>query len=52
MQKKILEYIKKTENPYTLKVEDMIVEIAYSENNKNFNECMINILKQKSKINL
>ena len=47
MHKKVIEYISKTENPYKLKVGEMIVEIEYSENNKSFNECMLNILKQK-----
>ena len=49
MQKKIIEYIKETENPYKLKIDNMIVELEYSENHKKFNECMLNILKQKIK---
>lgn len=36
-----------TENPYKIKVEDTIVEMEYSDNNKTFNECMLNILKEK-----
>lgn len=51
MQKKIIEYIKKTENPYQLKVGDMVINIEYSENQKKFNECMLNILKQKRRKN-
>lgn len=50
MQKKIIEYIKGTENPYQLKIGNMIVELEYSENHKKFNECMLNILKQKIKM--
>lgn len=47
MLKKIIEYLKKTENPYQIKVGDIIVQMEYSENRKQFNECMLNILKQK-----
>ena len=47
MQEKIMEYLKKTENPYILKVGDIVVNIEYSENYKKFNECILNILKQK-----
>ena len=47
MPKKIIEYLKKTENPYMLKIGDMVVNIEYSENCKKFNECIRNILKQK-----
>lgn len=50
MQKKIIEYIKETENLYQLKIGSMIVELEYSENHKKFNECMLNILKQKIKM--
>ena len=34
---------------YRLKIENMCVDITYSKNNKSFNECMLNILKQKVK---
>lgn len=47
MPEKIIEYLKKTENPYMLKVGDIVVNIEYSENYKKFNECILNILKQK-----
>lgn len=50
MLEKIIEYLKKTENPYQIKVGDIIVQMEYSESYKQFNECMLNILKQKSKI--
>ena len=45
----IMEYLKKNKNPYQLKVGEMIVEMMYSENNKRFNECIQNILNEKSK---
>ena len=38
----------KSNDKYELKVGDMTVEIVYSKNNKSFNECMLNILKQKT----
>ncbi len=47
MQEKLIKYLKNTENPYQVKVEDMIVNIEYSENNKKISECMVNIIKQK-----
>lgn len=48
-QNKIAQYLLNTEKPYQIKVEDMIVEMEYSDNNTTFNECMLNILKQKYK---
>lgn len=48
-QDKIIKFLNETENPYILKVEDMVVEFEYSDVKKTFNECMINILKQKKK---
>lgn len=45
-----MKYINSTENPYILKIGDMVVEIEYSDNKKTFNECMVNILKQKKKM--
>lgn len=50
IQSKNLKGLIKTEDIYQLKVGKMCVEMAYSENNKSFNECMLNILKQKVKI--
>ena len=35
---------------YQLQVGNMTIEFKYSENDKKINECMINILKQKSKL--
>ena len=34
---------------YQLQVGNMTVEFKYSENNKKINECMINVLRQKTK---
>ena len=48
-QNKIIQYLLNTDNPYQIKVEDTIVEMEYSDNNRTFNECILNILKQKSK---
>lgn len=47
MQEKLVEYLKKKENPYQIKVGNMLVNIEYSKNYKKFNECILNILKQK-----
>jgi len=41
--------ILKENNVYQLKIDKMCVEISYSENNKSFYECMLNILKAKMK---
>jgi len=46
---KVINYLLSTENPYTLKMDNMNIEMTYSKNNKIFNECMLNILKQKYK---
>lgn len=35
---------------YKLQVGNIIVELKYSENDRKINECMINVLKQKSKM--
>ena len=48
-QEKIMNYLNNTENPYILKVGDMVVEIEYYYNKKTFNECMVNILNKKNK---
>lgn len=44
---KMNEYLLNTKNPYKIKVGDTIVEMEYSDNNKTFKECILNILKQK-----
>ena len=49
-QDEIIKFLNEIENPYILKVEDMVVEFEYSDVKKTFNECMINILKQKKKM--
>lgn len=46
-QDKIIKFLNETENSYILKAQDMVVEIEYSDVKKTFNECMINILKQR-----
>ena len=48
-QNKKIKNLTKSEVLYTLKVENMCVNMAYSQNNKSFSECMLNILKQKIK---
>lgn len=48
-QRKSLEGLIKIENTYQLNIGEMCVDMSYSENNKSFNECMLNILKQKVK---
>lgn len=50
MQKEVISYLKETENLYRLKVGNISVEVIYSENNKKIDECILNILKQKSKL--
>lgn len=37
-------------NQYQMKVGDMLVEMEYSKNNKKIEEYMLNILRQKSKM--
>lgn len=49
--KKLIDYLLKKEKPYMLKVGDMFINLEYSENNKSFNECILNILNKKSKMN-
>ena len=41
--------LKRLEGLYRLKVGNMNVDMIYSKNNKSFNECMLNILKLKTK---
>ena len=47
---KITNYLSKVQNPYQINVENIVVTMKYTKTNKSFNECMINILKQKLKI--
>ena len=49
-QNKLSEYLLNKNNPYTIKVGDIVVEMEYSNNNKTLSECMINIIKQKYKM--
>ncbi len=48
--KQKFECLVNNKNLYQLQVGNMTVEFKYSENDKKINECMINILKQKSKL--
>ena len=48
-QNKKIDNLIKVEGLYRLKVGSMCVDMEYSKNNKSFNECMLNILKQKVK---
>ena len=48
-QNRIIENLLKINDTYELKVGDMCVEMSYNENKKSFNECILNILKQKVK---
>lgn len=48
-QSKIIENLSKVNDTYELKVGDMCVEMSYNENEKRFNKCILNILKQKVK---
>lgn len=41
--------LEKNIESYQMKVEDIIVEIKYTNNDKTIEECMLNILKQKNK---
>lgn len=41
------DYLLKDKGLYQLKVNEMLVEFKYSENNKKLEECILNILKQK-----
>ena len=47
MNKRLKDSTEKIENNYKLEVGDIVVEMTYSENDKKFNECIINILEQK-----
>ena len=46
-QNKKVDNLTKAGGIYQLKVGNMCVDMIYSKNNKRFDECMLNILKQK-----
>lgn len=48
-QNRIIDNLSKVNDTYELKVGDMYVQMVYKENQKIFNECMLNILNQKVK---
>ncbi len=45
----IVNYLLNTKEPYVLKIGNIKVEMEYCETDKSFKNCMLNILKQKSK---
>ena len=47
---KVIDYLINTKDPYAIKMDNINIKMTYSENNKSFNECMLNILKQKYKM--
>ena len=50
MKNEILKnYLSKVQNPYQINVEGIVVTMEYTKNDKKFNECMVNILKEKMK---
>ena len=48
-QNKKIENLTKLEGLYRLNVGNICVDMIYSKNKKSFNDCMLNILKQKIK---
>ena len=46
-EKRLIEYILNTKNPYQLKVGDTLITMQYSENSKKFDQCILNILTKK-----
>lgn len=46
---KLKNYLSKVQQPYQINVGNMLVTMEYTKTNKKFNECMVNILKQKLK---
>ena len=48
--KKLKNYLSKVQNPYEINVEEIVVTMEYTKTDKKFNECILNILKQKLKM--
>ena len=46
---KIKKYLSTAKNPYQINVENIVVTMEYNRTGKKFNECIVNILKQKLK---
>ena len=44
---KVIDYLINTKDPYAIKMDNMNIEMIYSKSNKTFEECMLNVLKQK-----
>ncbi len=49
MENKKTNNLIKVNGLYKLRLDNMCVYMEYSKNNKNFHECMLNILKQNLK---
>ncbi len=47
---KITEHLSNDGKVYELKIGNLNVEMSYSKNQKKIDECMLNILKRKSKV--
>ena len=46
---KEIENLSKKNGVYQLNIENMCIEMTYSQNNKKFTECIFNILKRRVK---
>ncbi len=46
---KVIKYLLNKKEPYILEIDNMRVEMTYSDTDKSFKECMANILRQKMK---
>lgn len=44
---RIVNFIKETKNPYCFLVDDMVVKIEYSNNNKRIGQCISNLITNK-----
>lgn len=42
---RIIEYLKKSKNPYMIKINDTLVKFNFGENNVDFQQCMNNIIR-------
>ena len=42
---RILNFLKKTKNPYIFKVNDVLVRISFSDNNRTADDCLTSVLK-------
>lgn len=44
-KERILDFIKKTKNPYIFRVNDKLVKFTFSKNEQTADDCLTNILK-------